>query len=85
MKELIDRLKTESPTFFKKLQWIVGILTALFGALQMAISLGYFPGLVQYMPVISYLISALAGAFGVSFLAKKDPTAIKDGNTWGKN
>lgn len=85
MKELLDRLKTESPAFFKRIQWIVGILTAAFGVLQTTISFGFLPKMVPYMPLITNIITGLAGAFGVSFLAKKDPAKIQDGNTWGKN
>lgn len=72
MKELIDRLKSESPEFFKKLQWIAGVLVLLLGTLQTLLSFGLFPELVQYMPVITNIIIGSATAFGVSTLPKKD-------------
>ncbi|MCW3466490.1 hypothetical protein [Chitinophaga nivalis] len=76
MKELIERLRTESPVFFKRLQWIIGVLAGSLGVLQILLSNGLFPWLLPYESVITSVITALAGAFGVSLLPKKDPQAF---------
>ena len=77
--ELAERLRSASPTWFKRLQVIIGVIMILFSAAQTAISMGYLPEFSKYTDLITGILSGLAVAFGVSFTAKKDPINLMDG------
>jgi hypothetical protein len=78
--ELVERLKTKSPAWFVRIQWVTGILSGLLGILQILIGAGQLPSLDEWMPTITNVIVALATAFGVSMTAKKDPSVtLMDG------
>lgn len=72
-RELVDRLRAENPPFFKKLQAVILMLIILIAGLHTATSAGYFPTWKPYLDIVDSIAFLLSGAFGVSFLAKKDP------------
>jgi hypothetical protein len=72
--ELFSRLKTESPTFFKKLQWGSGILLSICGVLKLLLSTKVWlptnaDGINDFL---GYAITAITTVFGTSFLPTKD-------------
>lgn len=79
--ELASRLKTESPSFFKKLQWASGILLVLCSGLKLLISIGVWnptnaDGISTFL---GYAITAITTIFGTSFLPTKD-TSLSNAN-----
>ncbi|MGN7818773.1 hypothetical protein ACTJJB_01515 [Chitinophaga sp. 22536] len=78
-RELVDRLRTENPPFFKKLQVVIGVLIILIAGMHAATNAGYFPAVKQYLDILDSITLLLSGAFGVSFLAKKDAPKTMDG------
>jgi len=79
--EIFSRLKTESPVFFKKLQWVSGILLAIGGILKLLLSTKvWLPSNAEGISdFLGYAITAITTVFGTSFLPTKD-TSLSDAN-----
>lgn len=79
--ELVSRLKTESPSFFKKLQWGSGILAVLLGAVQALISFGIWhpENAEKISTFLGYAITTITTVFGTSFLPIKNVNKLADG------
>lgn len=82
-RELIQRFATESPDFYKKLQWWVGGFTAVLGlalAGDAAFDWGFGGVCFLNMPldvIINYVIVFLVGVFGLSLTPVKNPDKLK--------
>lgn len=76
MKEIIQRIKTESPEFFKKLKALAFKVTVSCAVVLIAIHTIPLdlPAIVS--TILSYIIAAGVGVFGTSILTKID--SIKD-------
>lgn len=81
--EFLLRLKTESPSFFKKLQWIAGILTALATAAKVLIDNEVISP--EHATTVStlcgYILTAAAAVLGTSALPVKNTLADGPGGT----
>jgi hypothetical protein len=79
--EIFSRLRSESPPFFKKLQWISGIILAICGALELLLSTHIWKPInaEDVSIILTKVIYAITTLFGTSFLAKKD-SSLSDSN-----
>lgn len=74
-RELIQRLRAESPEWYVKLRWLTGTLTLGLTILKTVVGAGYLPQVAPYLTLSGEIITGLVTAFALSFTAKKDSNA----------
>lgn len=76
---LIQRLKSKSPSLFRKIQWIAGILAALCALMIGAMGAGFFDSMptVQYQILLASLKAIVAGLAGCGLIAALPSTDPK--------
>jgi hypothetical protein len=78
--ELFARVRAESPEFFKKLQWLSGIISGIAGTIKALIDFKIWNPLHAdgFSHILGYVITGVVTIFGSSFLPVKDNSPTKN-------
>lgn len=77
LKELIKRIKEDSPKTFITIRWGSFVIMLISGAAYFGSQMGAFTLNESLLTVADWLLKVLAGVWGLSFLPVKEPDKLQ--------